>query len=315
MKRRPACGFLAARRAPTLACGLVGSAISLVVGSCASRAALPPLLPTPGIVYSSTRDGNVDLYLLPPGGPEPLRLTDDPAPDQFPRCSADGRSVAFVRGEGAAAEIYRLDLADGTLRRLTSDATRDATPAWSADGARIYFTRRSGDRDRLAVIGRDGGEPRFLTDGAAHDVMPAVSPDGGRLVHHTYRYQGGTELQLLDLVEGTSRRLTDRPGNDYEATFAGDAHVVFSSNLDAAHYRLFVLSLADSEARLLADTGADAWGARYSPATGEVLFYTGARDAWRLMKVPLAGGAPVPVIADGHSNSGADWCAAAHAAP
>ena len=58
----------------------------------------------------------------------------------------------------------------------------------------------------------------------------------------------------------------------------------------------------------LADTGADAWGGRYSPSRGEILFYTGTEDAWRVMRVPLSGGSSEQLLSDGFSNSTPDWC-------
>lgn len=262
----------------------------------------------PLIAFASTRGGNTDLYMAAMDGTGLRRLTTDPAPDQFPRCSPDRRSILFVRGEGDSSELYRLDLADGSQHRLTDDRARDSTPGWSPDGAWVYFTRRDGPHDRIAAIRPDGSGLRFLTDGrTSHDTMPAVSPNGQKLVHHTYRYGRDTELHLIDLPSGTSRRLTAREGFDYEASFAGNDQIVFSTDSDGGHFKLFILEAETGSVHLLADTGADAWGPRHSPTTAYVLFYTGKGDSWRIMRVAL-GGTPEPVLDDGFSNSAPDWC-------
>jgi TolB protein len=220
-----------------------------------------------------------------------------------------------VRGGLDRGDLYRLDLNSGVEHRLTNDATRDMTPSWSPDGSRIYFTKRVGKFDRLAVMSADGTNVRFLTDGEGwHDTMPAISADGRTLVHHTYRYGTGTELQLVDLPSGTSRRLTHAAGLDYEASFAGADHVLFSSDRDGGHFRIYVASVTDGHARMLADVGSDAWNSRYSPRSGRVVFHAGSPGKWRLFLTTLTGNArPQPFLDDGLSKASADWCATRNA--
>jgi len=294
------------QRNPAPALGLFIGALVLAGGGCSHLAR--PENRAERVVFASARDGNTDIYIAAVDGSGLRRLTRDPAPDQIPRCSPDGRHIVFVRGQGAAAEIHRLDLRDGSELRLTHNGHQDNTPNWSADGSQLYFTRRIGDHDRIAVMPALGGEARDLTANTWHDTMPGASPDGRSLVFHTYRYgSDGSDLQLLDLASGRERRLTQAPAYDYEAAFAGSGAVVLSSNRDGGHYRLYVTTL-DGAPRLLADTGADAWGPRYSHRSDAVLFYTGKPGAWRLMRVPLGGGPARPVLDDGQSNSGGDWC-------
>ena len=259
-------------------------------------------------VFSAARDGNVDLYLQTSEGAR--RLTTDPAADELGRCSPDRRYVVFRRGGGQSGDLYRLDLRTGAELRLTDDPTRDSAAAWSPDGRFIYFTKRKDGFDRIARMNSDGRGMIYLTDGAWHDVVPSVSPDGKSLVFHTYRYGEGSDLEMIDLATARSGRITHVAGasHDYEPFFATNTTVIFSSNRGGGHHRLYVASIAGGEARLLADTGADAWGGRYSPATGDVLFFTGTSNSWRLMRVPLAGGEAVQVIADGNSNYMPDWC-------
>lgn len=264
----------------------------------------------PDILFSSTRDGNTDLYLMRADGSEERRLTTDPAADELGRCSPDGRFVVFRRGGGQSGDLYRLDLKSGEELRLTNDAERDSAAAWSADSSTIYYTKRHESFDRIARMRSDGSEQAFVTEGAWHDVVPSVSPDGRYLVFHTYRYGKGSDLEVLDLESGKSRRVTALADGsyDYEPFFATADTIVFSSNRDGGHYRLYALSLATGEVRQLADTGADIWGGRYSARTDDVLFYTGTSNSWRLLRVPLAGGTPTAIIVAGQSNYFPDWC-------
>ena len=264
----------------------------------------------PNILFSSTRDGNTDLYLMKFDGSGVQRLTTDPAPDDLGRCSPDGRFVVFRRGGGQSGDLYRLNLETGEEMRLTADPARDSAPAWSIDGQIIYYTKRHEGFDRIARMRADGSEQSFVTHGQWHDVVPSASPDGRHLVFHTYRYGQGSDLEVLELASGKSRRVTALADGsyDYEPFFATADTIIFSSNRDGGHYRLYALSLVTGQVRQLADTGADIWGGRYSDETGDVLFYTGSPKTWRLLRVPLAGGALTDIAADGQANAFPDWC-------
>jgi Tol biopolymer transport system component len=282
----------------------------LAVAAFATLPALPALDAqrlTEPLVFASERHGNTDLYLSDGGTLQ--RLTQDPAADELPRCSPDGRYIAFRRGGVDGGEIYRLDRRTGEELRLTNDQVRDSTPAWSADGRQIYFTKRTGKHDRVAVMNADGSNVRFLTGDDWHNTHPGVSPDGREIVHHTYRYGGDTELQVITLESGASRRLTNTPGYDYEPSFAGPGRVIFSSNRDGDHYRLYVFDMASGSTRLLADAGADAWASRYSPVSNSVIFNAGKPGAWRLFQVGIDGGTPLRILDDGFSNHTGAWCA------
>jgi len=72
-----------------------------------------------------------ELYVLPSGGGEPVRLTTSAATDRSPAWSPDGRSIAFGSDRsGPGSEIWVVG-ADGTrLRRLTTNEVSDLEPAW-----------------------------------------------------------------------------------------------------------------------------------------------------------------------------------------
>ncbi len=289
-------------RATAALCVLAGS-----LGVVETRSNIASQRAAERVVFAWERDGNIDLYLAALDGSGARRLTHDPAPYELPRCSADGTQLLFRRGGAAAGEVIRLDLTTLAEHRLTHDTVRDSNPQWSRDGKTIYATRRIDRFDRIVTYDTDGNNLRILgSPGNWHEVMPALSPDGRFLVHHSYQFGEDAELQLLDVSTLHPRRLTTTAGNDYEASFAGDDAVVFSSNRGGGHYRIHLLSLRSGEVRLLADTGADAWGPRHSSLSRRVVFHTGKPGAWRLMTVDLAGGAPQPFLDDGTSKSSAD---------
>lgn len=98
------------------------------------------------VVWSSSRTGNHEIYLMTLPEMLTYRLTNNDRVDYFPRFSADGEQVVFARSqhpwvserEIAPWDIFLLTPADGTERLLARDANY---PQW-VDSHHISFLRQ-----------------------------------------------------------------------------------------------------------------------------------------------------------------------------
>jgi Tol biopolymer transport system component len=107
------------------------------------------------------------------------QLTEDPT-DAEPAFSADGRTIAFVRG----ADLYSVRPDGSGQRRLTSGPELDSAPIVSPDGRRVVFERRAsaGAPADLYAVRVMGGGLQALTSGADDDHQADFSPDGRAIV-------------------------------------------------------------------------------------------------------------------------------------
>ena len=158
------------------------TALSFLAVGCHERAKPAPVQETAAvggrIAFTSTRDGNDEIYTIGADGGNPVRLTNHRANDWFPAWSPDGRRIAFVseRHELGIPGIYVMDADGGNPTRLLDRLARYFFLAWSPDGTRIAFTSgRDGD-DEIYVMAADGSEPRRLTNQPGRDTFRVWAP-------------------------------------------------------------------------------------------------------------------------------------------
>jgi TolB protein len=149
------------------------------------------------IAFTSSRDGNEDIYVVDVDDGGLVNLTRSRGTDRVPAWSPDGRLIAFRSDRDGRGEVYVINAGGRGLRNLTQDPAPDGGPLWSPDGHRILF-QRAGD---IWVMNRDGGAQRNLTPEVrparfSGDSSPAWSPDG-RLIAFVTRRDGNPKVYVM----------------------------------------------------------------------------------------------------------------------
>jgi dipeptidyl aminopeptidase/acylaminoacyl peptidase len=107
-----------------------------------------------------------------------------------PRCSPDGRSVAYtvstvdVKEDKTNSHVWMVSLDGKDDRQVTSSQDSESTPRWSPDGKYLSFTSsRPGPAkgDQVWLLDRQGGEAFQLTDVKGHLESYEWAPDSKSL--------------------------------------------------------------------------------------------------------------------------------------
>ena len=95
------------------------------------------------IAFSSERNGNLDVYLIPAGGGNAKQLTAHSAEDIVLGWSADSRSVLFSsnRGEDFMPQLYLVSTEGGMPWKAGTDMGVQAS--YSPDGKRLAYNQKS----------------------------------------------------------------------------------------------------------------------------------------------------------------------------
>lgn len=210
-----------------------------------------------------------DIYTVSAKGGIALRLTSHPGQELYPKFSPDCRSIGFSAEYDGTRQVYVIPASGGEPRQLTfyndigPQPVRGGTDYrvldWTPDGKSILVRA-----NRVATDDR-GGRPYLVPVAGGMELPLAVpetgggmlSPDGKSYVYTPIdrefrswkRYRGGRaqDVWSYDLVNNTSKRLTDNPASDNQPMWIGDT-IYFTSDRNYT-MNLFAMPASGGEAR------------------------------------------------------------------
>jgi Tol biopolymer transport system component len=176
------------------------------------------------LLFTSVRDGDLDLYKMHPDGTGIVRLTNKPGYDGGGFFSRDGKWIvwrAYYPTDSALAQYRELlgrhlvrplemnlwvARADGSEpKQITNKPGASFAPYFTPDGHEvIYSSNWENPRGRnfdLYLVDVRGGEPEAVTRDEQFDGFPMFSPDGRMLVFASNRggkMPGETNLFLAE---------------------------------------------------------------------------------------------------------------------
>jgi Tol biopolymer transport system component len=176
------------------------------------------------IVYTSYRDGALELRLLDLASGSSQPLTSGGAVNVEPRFSPDGQRIAYVstaykkhfhlflaslaRGRFGGGTRLTPETSSSLPRYYYSTVDHEISPSWTPDGRSILFVSNRGHIHGTGgfwqIEARPGALAREIhyeeTNWKAH---PELSPDGSRLLYSSYAGRNWHQLWLLPATGGT----------------------------------------------------------------------------------------------------------------
>ena len=134
---------------------------------------------TTKILFTSSRDGNREVYIMNPDGSEQVRLTKHPGNDLQAVWSPMGERILFVSDRGGERDLYMMSSDGSNVRRVFKrkiEAWR-TTPTWSPDGKQIIYDqwdRSGGGTSSMYILTLGEQDPEFI----GMYSRPVWSPDG-----------------------------------------------------------------------------------------------------------------------------------------
>ena len=167
-----------------------------------------------------------DLWLVPKSGGLARPVASPAGFEGSPRFSPDGQEIAFRANYDQSLDLYTIPAAGGIPERVTHHPAPEGLCDWTPDGKGLVFMTgaiEGLDRaQKLYTIPATGGLPSKLpvpygTNGAIDRTGEWLAYTPHSTDNRTWkRYRGGmaTDVWLMNLKTGESRRITDWEGTD-----------------------------------------------------------------------------------------------------
>ena len=181
------------------------------------------------IVFTSTRNGDIDIYTMDADGSNVKQLTHELGYDGGPFWSYDGKKIVYraehpktpeqvkdykdllARGliRPGNLELWVMNADGSDKRQVTHNGAANFGPYWLPDGKRIIFASNMSDTKDpsgfdLYLINEDGTGLERITYYPGFDAFPMFSSDGKKLVwssNRNGRAPHETNIFLADWVE------------------------------------------------------------------------------------------------------------------
>ncbi len=180
------------------------------------------------IIFTSTRDGDPELYTMNLDGSNQTRITFEKGYDGGAFFSWDGKKIVFRASrpktdkdmadynelvtEGlvrpTALEIFVADADGKNLKQITNNGAANFAPFFHPDGKKIIFCSNINSQSRrnfdLYIINIDGTGLEQVTFNETFDGFPMFTKDGKKLVFCSNRFnaeEGDTNVFIADWVD------------------------------------------------------------------------------------------------------------------
>lgn len=273
----------------------------------------PPGLPScclPGIVFSSLRDGNEEIYIMRYDGSGLTRLTNLTAIDREPAPSPDGTRIAFVSSRDDADpqncgkdgkpncvfNLYVMNIDGSNVTRLTNTVAQDTMPVWSNGGSALAFTSNRDDPDPK-TCGQSGkpacvthvylmningsGQTRLTSNPVANPNAanwdPNFSPDDTKIAFVSNR-DGNAEIYTINSDGSNLTRLTNNPANDAHPAWSPDGkQIAFETNREGS-FRIYTMNANGSNQLRITSVQGEDRRPIWLPGCAERIVFASNRD-------------------------------------
>jgi eukaryotic-like serine/threonine-protein kinase len=148
-------------------------------------------------------DGQWDIWTIDADGGSPRRLTSNPADENMPSWSNDGRFIYFASNRTGAETMWRAPAMGGSEEQVAH--TGGGRSQESADGQTLFFQRAAATASPLVAVSLAGGPERVVFDCAP---LYGFAVGAAGVYHLGCHGDGrGLPLSLLDPATGRDRLL------------------------------------------------------------------------------------------------------------
>lgn len=176
------------------------------------------------VAFSSMRNGNYDIYIMPIAGGIPKQVTFHSGFEALCDWHPSGKKLLYTSaqdGDKGRFDLYEVSLNGGTPKRMTFDGGRDGN--YSPDGNSIVYSRgfnsiywdnyKGSANYDIYVVDTKGGLPKRVHKSEGNERYPCFSKDG-KSIFFVAEDKGVANFYSIPAAGGKVTQLTQYKGSD-----------------------------------------------------------------------------------------------------
>lgn len=219
--------------------------------------------------------------------------------------------VIFVRQTSPGVkEIFQVDRDGAGLVQLTNHRSLTLSPTMAPDGRLAYMTYKGGAPEIWGQLVPGGPHVRLYPKGGkveGHCFAPAWSPDGKRIAFSQGDRRGNSDIVVLDVASGRTRRLTDSTCINTEPCWnPAGTQIAFTSDRDGSP-QVYLMEEDGSNVRRLTHEGGYNASAAWSPNGSMIAYVSRFEGKFDLFVYKLGEGKSYQVTTGVASSESPAW--------
>jgi len=161
------------------------------------------------IVFTSTMNGNEDIFSMNIDGSELTQLTDNPSNDMYPQISPDGKKILYTADINGTWQIMIMNADGSEKKQITNGRYRGGFPAMTFEEKYIFYEVYIENNWEIYRMNSDGtNQVRLTFSPGIDDWHPFAHPFEFKIIYESGAI-GTEDIYYMDYDGSNIRKISD----------------------------------------------------------------------------------------------------------